>query len=158
MSSQGDVAPREAPKAKQREYPQRGYPNRDAFAATADAQEPSAFFSALPLEIRQMIYVEFWRLTGLKQHVFSRVPIAGRLTHSPCITDPRAPDARHEKSQNSGGESSAVWERRFRTDWCVHWACEELDRPEVVPSNVAPTPRGPPWSPFLPAMQTCKRM
>jgi len=158
MASQDDVAPREAPKAGQRDYPQRGCPNREAFAATADVQEPSAFFSALPLEIRQMIYIEFWRLTGLKQHVFSRIPITGLLTHSPCITDPRAPDPRHEESQNGVGEGSAVWERRFRTGWCVHWACEELDRPEVVPSNAAATPRRRPWSPFLPVMQTCKRM
>lgn len=148
----------------------RGYPDRTAFAAAADAQEPCAFFSTLPLEIRQMIYVEFWRGigsgAGLVQHVLTRVvpPDAlqprGPLGHAPCISDHRALDERHEALKATAADSTdrLAWIRRVKTDWCMHWPCEELDDPRIVPADMAPPPRAPQWSPFLPAMLTCKRM
>lgn len=125
---------------------------------TANTQEPSAFFSVLPLEIRQMIYVEFWRTVGLKQHILLSTGASSAFTHSPCITDQRAPDVRYEQSQDNDGQGTDVWERRLRSAWCAHWPCEELNDPGVIPSDDTAPPRGPRWSPFLPAMLTCKRM
>lgn len=109
-------------------------------AATADPQLPSPFFSALPPEVRRMIYVEVWRHnwrhndahddtgeSSLKQHIIKQE--SGGYTHSPCVvSDQTAPDRRPQRlaTHPPPGELSDIWYDRIESDWAVHWPCEEL--------------------------------
>lgn len=130
--------------------PQITSPDRAALAMTADAQIDSPFFTLLPAEIRQLIYIEFWRNDGvgsLRQHITER---EGRLTRVPCITDPLATDLRYTKFNNSdpGSDERSVWLHRLTTNWTLHWACEEAH----LSRHAAPR------SSFLPVLLSCKRM
>ncbi|KAK0643383.1 hypothetical protein B0T16DRAFT_333823 [Cercophora newfieldiana] len=125
-------------------------PDRDAFAATANSQIDSPFFARLPPEIRELIYIEFWRNDGvgsLRQHILWR---DGRPTRVPCVTDPLAKDIRFTKFNNAdpGSYERSAWHHRLTTSWSLHWACEEahLARVDI------------PKSSFLPVLLSCKRM
>jgi hypothetical protein len=50
---------------------------------TAHRQIESSFFGRLPLEVRQMIYLEVWRNAGLRQHIFLKDNELLRRT--PCL-------------------------------------------------------------------------
>ncbi|KAK3389633.1 hypothetical protein B0H63DRAFT_464082 [Podospora didyma] len=179
----------------------------DRLAATANPQPLSPLFSTLPAEIRQLIYIEFWRLSGsdMRQHIFKRstrpeiqdsegrwgdlTPPPGLWTHVACVTDPRKPDVRYSNFQAVSTaiehrQEAALWASRLRSEWCIHWPCEEADpcRPSQVtrqsrrelvlgggtiahfPANGSDDERyrqhsaTAVWSPFLPVMLTCKRM
>ncbi|KAK3318951.1 hypothetical protein B0H66DRAFT_253442 [Apodospora peruviana] len=144
----------------------------DQFAATADSQTSSAFFQVLPSEIRQQIYVEFWRIAGpqgtLRQHIipadscFRRgKPLDRlRLTHIECITD-------------SLDEREAWLDILNHTvGWtCLHMECDREGQTFRSDSEMAAWaedvlqrahPRLPPPSPspstFLPVLLSCKLM
>ncbi|RYP04583.1 hypothetical protein DL765_010139 [Monosporascus sp. GIB2] len=80
-------------------------PDRPGLQATASLQLCSAFFGKLPLEVREMIYSEFWVVSGVNQHVFSH---NGRLTHCPCLLVPGEEDERNN-------EFEEVWQNRRRS-------------------------------------------
>jgi hypothetical protein len=125
-------------------------PDRTVFAATADSQIDSPFFTLLPPEIRQLIYVEFWRNDGpgsLRQHITWK---KGCLTRVPCVTDPLAKDVRYTEFNNSdpGSDERSAWLCRLLTSWALHWACEEA---HLARTTV-------PKSSFLPVLLSCKRM
>ncbi|RYO76130.1 hypothetical protein DL766_002748 [Monosporascus sp. MC13-8B] len=95
---------------------------------TASLQLCSAFFGKLPLEVREMIYSEFWVVSGLNQHVFSH---DGRLTHCPCLLVPGEEDERSnefeevwQNRRRSHTGSLVVddkWASRFSSTWNDHW-------------------------------------
>jgi len=122
-------------------------------ASTADEQLSSPFFTRLPLEVRNMIYAEFWRTSGLRQHVTtdpdapSSAPI--KFIHTPCLIRPEEPDVRYTNYKASGGGPYGPWKQRLRSEWTIHWPCQEaLERQQSSRT----------WSPFLPVLSTCKRL
>ncbi|RYP83200.1 hypothetical protein DL770_005424 [Monosporascus sp. CRB-9-2] len=131
-------------------------PDRPGLQATASLQLSSAFFGKLPLEAREMIYSEFWVVSGLNQHVFSH---DDRLTHCLCLLVPGQEDERNEEfeevwqNRRRSRTGSLViedeWSSRFSSTWNDHWRCEE----EMLSD---PTRRQGTF--FLPALLTCKRM
>ncbi|KAH6856136.1 hypothetical protein B0I37DRAFT_69568 [Chaetomium sp. MPI-CAGE-AT-0009] len=108
--------------------------NTASFSHSADSQLSSRFFT-LPAEIRNLIYLEFWKLNSTRQHMVKyEVPdekqpegFTEHWSHVPCITDPRAPDARWPEYADSEptSEERQVWGKRLKSSWCLHWACEE---------------------------------
>jgi hypothetical protein len=125
-------------------------PDHAAFAATANGQINSPFFTLLPPEIRQLIYIEFWRNDrpgSLRQHITWK---NGLVIRVPCITDPLAKDVRYTRLKNSvlGSDERSVWSHRLSTKWALHWTCEE--------AHLARTTA--PKSSFLPVLLSCKRM
>ena len=132
------------------------YPNLDKIQAKAKAQLQSRLFS-LPLEIRQLIYLELWREAGLGQHIFIH---RGGYTHAPCIlSDQNAPDQRQVEVDRLWGDwespmgtcvENHLWARRLSSAWCNHWRCEER--------AAARSAKAPDRSPFLPMLVACKRM
>ncbi|KAK3294367.1 uncharacterized protein B0H64DRAFT_185516 [Chaetomium fimeti] len=108
--------------------------NTASFSRSADSQLSSRFFT-LPAEIRNLIYLEFWKLNSTRQHIVKyEVPneehpqgVTERWSHVPCITDPCAPDARWPEYAESKPTSDErqVWAKRLKSSWCLHWACEE---------------------------------
>lgn len=143
------------------------YPNEDlqsTFAATADGQVASAFFNVLPPEVRRMIYVEFWRLSGLKQHILRRSTDGSYARSSCLVADQNAADGRFPRFQacseppySNGLQSIDLWAKRIESDWAVHWECEEL-RETKLRGLKRGTLQEPLWSPFMPALLTCKLM
>ncbi|KAI1255563.1 hypothetical protein MGN70_002677 [Eutypa lata] len=132
-------------------------PGQASFQATADLQLSSFFFGRLPLEVREMIYTEFWIVSGVQQHVFSR---DGHLTHCPCLLVDNRDNERNDeftevwqKRRRSRTGSMVVdddkWASRFSSTWNDHWKCEE----EMM-SNIKEYR----CTLFLPALLTCKRM
>ncbi|KAK3985176.1 hypothetical protein QBC44DRAFT_163487 [Cladorrhinum sp. PSN332] len=123
--------------------------NNTSLASTASSQLKSPFFSALPREIRDLIYLELWNTSSSRrQHITTeKVPISTyppptppasssgsqakdrevSWHHVPCRTHPAAEDVRFDSFRNSrnGSLQEAVWLIRLRSEWCLHWACEE---------------------------------
>ena len=127
----------------------------DKFADTARDQFESAFFGKLPLEIRQQIYEELWRMTGGgSHHIFHH---SGRLRRCACVTDHDAEDERDgivEKFKLAKALthktyfSSPTLHKKLSSKWTKHWKCEE----HLARRGTAKR------SPFLPMLTTCKRM
>ncbi|KAK1834192.1 hypothetical protein QBC39DRAFT_431957 [Podospora conica] len=91
---------------------------------TAPSYQPdSPFFTRLPYEIRQQIYLDCFRASSLRQHIL--LLNNGHFTHTPCLTDPSSPDIRYTNFRNAPLASleRATWLQRLKTDWCLHWAC-----------------------------------
>ncbi|KAH6632276.1 hypothetical protein F5144DRAFT_603017 [Chaetomium tenue] len=108
--------------------------NTASFNRSADLQLSSRFFT-LPAEIRNLIYLEFWKLNCARQHIVKHeLPeddhpqgFTEQWSHVPCITDPSAPDTRWPQYADSqpASEERQVWGKRLKSEWCLHWACEE---------------------------------
>ncbi|KAL2141415.1 hypothetical protein VTI28DRAFT_2415 [Corynascus sepedonium] len=150
---------------------------------SAEPQFQSPFFTVLPAEIRNLIYAEFWKLYSARQHIVKR-QIRGETDpevdlenfteqwlHVPCLVDPSAEDIRWSKYINSSpsSEDRRIWGNRLRSEWCLHWACEEQlqsqDRtgPAEVASNkeACVAPKSQPAhgrSGILDLLLTCKRI
>ena len=120
----------------------------DTLHISPDPQLSSAFFT-LPAEIRNLIYTEFWNLGPSRQHilleridnkVFNPRPPprdaspVERWAHTPCISDPAGPDTRFDQYLVTppGSPARDVWGKRLKSEWCLHWACEERCGPDVV--------------------------
>ncbi|KAK4109027.1 hypothetical protein N656DRAFT_847984 [Canariomyces notabilis] len=83
-------------------------PDIALLSRTSNPQLTSLFFTRLPIEIRNLIYLEFWNLSSSRLHIHAEevqlprtvVPSVDprsrrlRWSHTRCIADPRAPDAR----------------------------------------------------------------
>ena len=90
--------------------------SRELLERSADAQDLSAFFRKLPLELRQLIYAEIWNqylgshdndhshqkqqhqdgtpaLGRLRLHIHSSEPNSGPLTHTACVVDADTPNS-----------------------------------------------------------------
>ncbi|KAL2164889.1 hypothetical protein VTH06DRAFT_185 [Thermothelomyces fergusii] len=137
------------------------------FHLSADAQSSSPFFAVLPAEIRDLVYIEFWKLSSARLHVVKRQvireispdqdaenPWEDEWLHVPCIIDPRVEESRW-------GE---VTGKQSKSEWCIHWPCEEQFPPvkairhgqsgaEASASRPIPGQTG-----FLNLLTTCKRM
>lgn len=139
--------------------------DHEHMALQADQQAKSAFFERLPAEIRRMIYVEFWKLSGsLKRHIVVQPQITStymenHISSSSCVLeDQNGPDSRYEAYKASAlleaagtGDWRRDWIRRIDSNWSLHWKCEErrarqLRRPQAS------------WSPFLNVLSTCRLM
>ncbi|OTA88856.1 hypothetical protein M434DRAFT_398873 [Hypoxylon sp. CO27-5] len=145
-------------------------PDTDRMRETADLQLDSIFFGKLPLEIRDIIYAECWKASGLKQHILIQ---GGSLTHWPCTLASQGPDERLEelrrivqvqevplRSHTRALRLDDKWSARFSSPWHEHWGCEEDMRKNAF-INVG-TYQGRPSHPrrtlFLPILLSCKRM
>ncbi|KAL2130022.1 hypothetical protein VTI74DRAFT_6993 [Chaetomium olivicolor] len=122
------------------------------FHLSASPQLSSPFFALLPAEIRNLIYVEYRKLCSSRQHIVLREDNSQQQqqqpdpaaevssssgepsatppkvwSHIPCIADPRAEDVRLQKYGSTGlaWPEKKAWGRRLKSDWCLHWACEE---------------------------------
>lgn len=142
---------------------QPGTPDQHStLAATASPQPSSPFFSALPPEVRRMIYLEVWRHSRvhreareqtaartLKYHIVRRP--SGHFAHSPCVvSDQNVHDARMERLHASAQSNfnTDTWARRVDSDWAVHWPCEEVYKSASRRRR----------SPFMAALLTCRLM
>jgi hypothetical protein len=84
-------------------------------------------------------------------------------SHVPCITDANARDIRFDQWRLDIQQRQA-WTARLRSEWCLHWACEEAS-PDWKPPLIgllrhrlhSPQPK-PTKTPFLDVLTTCKRM
>jgi hypothetical protein len=134
-----------------------------SFHLTADPQLSSPFFSLLPAEIRNLIYAEFWRLSSSRQHITLGPydpPVVPEWSHLPCITDPGAEDVRMARyAAENDSAAQTVWGARLRSEWCLHWACEETARdPRHLAAGRAGSIRSSTRTGFLDLLRTCKRM
>ncbi|KAI1206048.1 uncharacterized protein F4807DRAFT_243709 [Annulohypoxylon truncatum] len=142
-------------------------PDTARIRETADRQLGSILFGRLPLEIRDIIYAECWKASGLEQHVFIR---DGRLTHWPCTLASDEVDERLEELQRmleaqefqprSRTRSLVLddkWARRFSSPWHNHWRCEEeMDEAIANEGGHCYSPRSS-RTLFLPILLACKR-
>jgi hypothetical protein len=109
--------------------------NTDSIRRSADSQLSSPFFTLLPAEIRNLIYAEFLHLCSPRQHIVldqisdehNPAGLTEKWAHRPCITDPTARDTRFDKFLVTDPVSNArvLWGNRLKSEWCLHWACEE---------------------------------
>ncbi|KAI2633557.1 hypothetical protein GGS26DRAFT_51116 [Hypomontagnella submonticulosa] len=140
-------------------------PNVARLRETAHRQFRSVLFGRLPREIREMIYIECWKASGIKQHVFIR---NGRLTHSPCLLASDETDERLEELQRVLHKQGSPqrwrtrslaldnkWAGRFSSSWHEHWICEE--EMKEVTANHGETHHCHQRTIFLPMMLACKR-
>lgn len=101
-------------------------------AMAMNQQLQSTFFGGLPQEIRDLIYANFWELSGSRQHVFEH---DGVVTHFPCLLMPGEEDSRNREFEQLWNECQgrpaqsmvhdAKWARRMSSTWHEHWKCEE---------------------------------
>lgn len=77
----------------------------------AAEQELSPLFTAIPIECRRVIYLQYWLDYGLDQHIYLFGPNS-YLSHYPCILEPDAfdhhspPPAESEPDQTDSGSES----------------------------------------------------
>ncbi|KAI0880567.1 uncharacterized protein GGS22DRAFT_83092 [Annulohypoxylon maeteangense] len=142
-------------------------PDTARMRETANPQSGSILFGGLPLEIRDMIYVECWKVSGLNQHIFIR---AGRLTHWPCALSSDEVDERPDelqrmleaqetqrRSRTRSLKLDDKWTRRFSSPWHNHWRCEEeMEMMTNERTGLDHLPR-PNRTLFLPILLACKR-
>ncbi|KAM7188824.1 hypothetical protein V8F20_010434 [Naviculisporaceae sp. PSN 640] len=122
-----------------------------------DPQRQSAFITRLPREIRDLIYLELWRASGLRQHILRHYRFQDKQLEEahfcrwPCTTEFEVKDGlqedigalRRQLGLGLPGSSEFVWGitdvrcyRRLRSPWINHWACgerlEEDSRSDIV--------------------------
>lgn len=102
-----------------------------AFGRSADPQLSSPFFTVLPAEIRNLIYLQVWKLGSPRLHVVKIEAPDGfteQWGHVPCRIELDAEDIRFDQLYASDPTSPArkVWGNRLKSEWCLHWPCEEL--------------------------------
>ncbi|GAB1319425.1 hypothetical protein MFIFM68171_09635 [Madurella fahalii] len=160
----------------------RQIPDIALFRRTADPQLSSPFFTLLPAEVRNLIYLEFWKLSSSRQHVHAdevELPQAFqpgvdpepprlRWSHTRCITNPRARDVRFEEfcRANPGSPEESKWTARLKSEWCLHWECEEQRQRGELDIHGASKKLRDLWfgnsnagrGMFLDVLRTCKRM
>ncbi|KAK4144595.1 uncharacterized protein C8A04DRAFT_11351 [Dichotomopilus funicola] len=146
---------------------------------SADSQLSSLFFTHLPAEIRNLIYLEYWKLCSVRQHIFKyrlldndRESYTEAWAHVPCRADLEAPDTRFEELGQSvnGSPERELWGKRLRSEWCLHWMCEEdakavgerMKEASESQQDGAPVvvqhSHGPGNAGILTALLVCKRM
>jgi hypothetical protein len=111
-------------------------------------QLDSPFFTVLPAEIRNQIYAEVFQLTRLHILPVPSFSFRDKWIFRPCLITPDAPDIRseqYEKHHTAKTPERGLWVRRLKSEWCLHWPCEEaVNDPPVVG--------------YLTFLTVCKRM
>lgn len=132
-----------------------------SFHLTADLQLASPFFTLLPSEIRNLIYREFRHLSSPRRHIVAvddpESPDGGPTWMSmPCITDTRARDVRSDmlRAASSWSPEERLWSTRLKSEWCLHWRCEEQD----FAVTLGTASGAPPRTGVLDLLTMCKRM
>jgi len=100
-----------------------------------DAPGSCLFLTALPIELRNQIYLELMRPLGDAVHIFQR---KGRFLSATCISD-HSQDDRQERIENCIREDekdskyfySPTWRSRLANPWSNHWMCEEETHGEI---------------------------
>ncbi|KAK8090648.1 hypothetical protein PG994_000153 [Apiospora phragmitis] len=131
------------------------------FTMNADLQRQSAFFGRLPREIRDMVYLAMWDVSGTQQHVFELEEGSGHVTHFPCSMTAGEQDSRNDEFEKLWHKQQArrprslvedpVWARRMSSSWYEHWKCEEA-------MLVSREKGKKPGTLFLPSLLMCRRM
>lgn len=118
---------------------------------------PCFFLTVLPIELREMVYLELMRPFGDKLHIFER---NGRFLNAPCISNHEVDDRQDiiDKMRPRGVRDSKyynapIWSRRLASAWSNHWRCEEKIHGEVALINRILFSRS-----ILPMLLTCKSM
>ncbi|KXH26234.1 hypothetical protein CSIM01_03612 [Colletotrichum simmondsii] len=124
----------------------------------------------LPKEIREIVYQQLWRMSGLGQHII--LTEAG-FGHSRCLlerpesgTIVEGDDAWEFNWMGSDSDargSVSLWYKREMSAWCDHWKCEEARDERQIWRDIARcrTGHGVSFgtsSPYLPMMLTCKTL
>lgn len=129
----------------------------------------TGFLGKLPKEIREIIYRERWRTTGLGQHI---VWTEAGFGHSRCLLEtPESTivegyDAWEFKwmGSDSGARGSvSLWYKREMSTWCDHWKCDEARDEREIWLDISRRRTGygvsvDISSPYLPMMLTCKML
>ncbi|KAK8080061.1 hypothetical protein PG997_007879 [Apiospora hydei] len=131
------------------------------FTMSADLQHQSVFFGKLPREIRDMVYLAMWDVSGTQQHVFEHEEGSGHVTHFPCILAAGEQDNRNHEFEKLWRRQQAlrprslvedpVWAKRMSSPWNEHWKCEDAMLASREKGNKSCTL-------FLPSLLTCRRM
>ncbi|KAK7982048.1 hypothetical protein PG988_004286 [Apiospora saccharicola] len=131
------------------------------FTMTAELQHQSVLFGKLPREIRDMVYLAMWDVSGTQQHVFEHEDGSGDVTHFPCILAAGETDSRNDEFETMWHKQQArrprslvedpVWARRMSSTWNEHWKCEEAMLARMGEGRKSETL-------FLPSLLTCRRM
>lgn len=119
-----------------------------SFGGSADPQLSSPFFTLLPAEIRNLIYLEYWNLASTRQHIVKNQSLneeddgsfTQQFAHVPCSIAPGDEDIRFDRfsaSEPMSPEKNA-WNRRLKSEWCLHWPCEEQGRHVFKPTRTLP--------------------
>jgi hypothetical protein len=110
-------------------------------------QPQSLFFSLLPAEIRLQIYIDCWRLSGLRHQMYSA-----------CIAK------RHHKLHTHTDLYMSDWPMRPSLECQIEWIGKKrfmrLQEPGQRELQALVHDDGPAckWQPFLPVLRTCRRM
>ncbi|KAI0841213.1 hypothetical protein F5Y06DRAFT_260915 [Hypoxylon sp. FL0890] len=142
-------------------------------------QYQSLFFRRLPIEVRNEIYVELWRLSGLEQHIFwhedRKHPRRSHFCRWPCVTPFDVEDERQKELEILFPDAlshpppmllSTEWNWRLKSSWYNHWRCEEEMCEHLKNDEARPRRANFPchaynsllYSPYLPMLLTCKKM
>lgn len=160
----------------------------DEMAENTDAQEFSAFFVNLPLEVRRKIYQEIWGMylkprrvapgtqgSDLRLHIYMpNVHIKSRLVHTRCVLHPGEPVERDGYAAMpwpydamSVAQPEPTQERPhwvflawgLRSSFGKHWRCQQAIQQRWVPLVGGGCADVPEdKAPFLPVFLTCKKM
>lgn len=146
---------------------------------TQHDQLQTKLFGALPAEVREMIYQELWRSSGMGQHI---IRTEAGYAHAGCVvyrpTDHDEDGGGQQQEGAAEGDapwgsmwmapdprgSVPLWYKREMSTWCDHWRCEEARELREIWRDIG---RGraacrcveaESWTAFMPMMLTCKRM
>lgn len=106
-----------------------------------NTQSESVFFTRLPREIRDAIYLELWGSCGRRQHIVHHgIPADRHFCRWSCSTEYEVQDRRQREieelrrrlgvalGQEMTGEHDPEvksYARRLQSPWMNHWACGE---------------------------------
>ncbi|KAK3939051.1 hypothetical protein QBC46DRAFT_388960 [Diplogelasinospora grovesii] len=150
MESRGDDSAAQAA-----QHHGEGEPGRAALSSSADPQLASRLFSVLPAEVRRFIYSELWVSYNPRQHILQVAlgPGSQNLSHRICFQP--GEDTRYaDLVAATTAKSRTTYYSRLKSDWCLHYMCEELQRQRKAVKKYLG------WScpPFIATLLTCKRM
>ncbi|KAK3315945.1 hypothetical protein B0H66DRAFT_560019 [Apodospora peruviana] len=106
----------------------------------ADLQPQSPFIARLPREVRDLVYLELWRSSGLRQHIMWHQERRSDVNEAhfcrwTCTTEYDVRDKlqadiealRVKQGVQLGGKTihSITHGRRLQSPWMNHWACGE---------------------------------
>lgn len=112
----------------------------------ANPQLQSAFITRLPRELRDLIYLELWRSSGLRQHIVRHYTLRDKKVEHvhfcrwPCRTDFQVEDGLQQDIDTLRRQldldlpetfdpnvyiADIPSYRRLRSPWLNHWACGE---------------------------------
>lgn len=119
--------------------------------------ETCLFFTVLPPELREEVYLQLMQPLVPAVHVFER---NGRIRNAPCISDHGIDDRQEIIERNRPKDvretkyyKSPMWSRRLTNPWSNHWRCEEETHGEIAVINRIRLARR-----VLPLLLTCKSM